>query len=74
MTQDQIADLRKRQELEAELEEARDAEEGAVASLERLAKRRQKADDVVLTSMRSVIAEHWDVPPADWPNARSGSQ
>ena len=74
VTQDHIADLRKRQELEAELKEARDAEDGAVASLERLAKRRQKADDVVLKSVRSVIAEHWDVPPGDWPSERGWDQ
>ena len=63
-----------RQELEAELKEAVNAKDGAVASLSRLAKRRQEADDIALKSVRSVIAEHWDVPPGDWPNERSGTQ
>lgn len=69
-----LADPVKRRETEAELKAATAAKESAAASLSRLAKRRQMADDVALASVRSAIAEHWDIPPGDWPNERSWGQ
>lgn len=69
-----VADHVKRREAEAELKEATAAKEAAVASLSRLAKRRQAAEDAALSSVRSAIAENWDISPGDWPNERSFEQ
>lgn len=69
-----VADPDQWREFDAERKEMAAAEESAVASLSRLAKRRQDADAAALKSVRSVIAEHWDVPPGDWPSERSWEQ
>lgn len=69
-----LAEPVKRVELEAALKVVRAEKEGAIASLERLARRRQAADDAALRSVRSVIAENWNVQPGDWPADRSWEQ
>lgn len=74
VSDDHVADLKKREKLEVSLKEANEDSDEAVDCLRDLAKRRQTADHAILESLRAVIAENWDLPPEDYPSDRSWDQ
>ncbi|WP_147441708.1 hypothetical protein [Mycetocola lacteus] len=74
ITTDHFADLNRNLDLDAKLAAARAGREEAISSLKSLAQRRQKADEVVLESVRTVISEHWNLSPEAYPSDRSWEQ